>query len=128
MQHLLRLLEYPGAITGLCCHFIVLFLPLWQSRDGAGGRKPPLRGSPWDAASLAASSGRNAPPCSSCGAGELPLPTSSCVFSLLLLHLPWKCHSKRFAKRIRASPEASRAAPASLSPRTTFPWQTSSLR
>lgn len=55
------------------------------------------------------------------------LPTCACSSSSLLLCLPWKWHSKRFAKRIRASPAASRAAPASLSPRTAFPGQTPSI-
>lgn len=55
------------------------------------------------------------------------LPSSACISSLPLLRLPWKWQSKRFAERIRASPAASWAAPASLGPCTASPGQTPSL-
>lgn len=91
MQHVPRRLELPGAILGLCYHFIALFLPLRESRDGAGGTKPPTQGSPRDAARIAAIPGRNASPGSSHGAGELPWPSSSCHACLPPPASPLRC-------------------------------------
>lgn len=55
-------------------------------------------------------------------------PCLCCISSSQLLHLlPRKWQSKCFAKRIRAFPAASPAAPASLGPRVAFPGQTPSL-
>lgn len=56
-----------------------------------GGQPPPpprpVQGSPWDAATIAATPRRNASPSLSYGAGELSLPASSCRTAHLCLPL-----------------------------------------
>ena len=110
-------LELPGAIPGLRYRLPASFVPLWGNRDGDGGRNPPPHpaGQP---------PGETHP--SPRGAGELPSPSSARSPALRLSRPPWKWQSQRFAKRIKASPAASWAAPASLTPRAAFPRQTPS--
>lgn len=135
MWLVLRRLELPGAILGLCYHFIASFLPLWESSNGAGRRNPPPhRAAPGMLQQLQQSLGEMHLPArpmeqESCPCPPRPaaLPSSACISSLPLLRLPWKWQSKRFAERIRASPAASWAAPASLGPCTASPGQTPSL-
>lgn len=102
---------------GLCYPFIASFLPPRECCDN--------RSSPPGETHLPARPAEQ----ESCPCPPRPtaLPAPACVSLSLLLRLPRKWQSKHFAKRIRASPAASRAAPASLGPRTALPGRNPSL-